>query len=313
MKRLFRVEIDGFSSSVVLIAKALFIFCAANYFWPEMGRPFLSFFPAVDIIVRDLGLFPYRDYFIAAWRLLFFGAGLCLLFNIRFRLMAASLAALILGGILLSKPNFSNNAFLVGLIFLLISLSRRETGLWLIRVQLSIVYLGAAFDKLMSEEWRSGLFFLNWKGYHPVVHQVLSGIDDPLRFSMVISVIAIAAEFALAVGCLIPKLFGWTAFVGALFHISTVYLDGTFFDAFVGTVFLCYLSFVPSLVVENRTSFFYRWRNWRLALARNPAIVMLAALLFNIRFVPHSVLFLVVVFGILIFVPLPRVRHEQFS
>lgn len=79
----------------------------------------------------------------------------------------ARAAAIIAGSIVLldvvvALEEYSNNRLLVGLALVLLGLADERMGTWPIRAQLSLMYAGAALNKLLEADWRSGRFVENW-------------------------------------------------------------------------------------------------------------------------------------------------------
>ncbi len=142
--------------NVLLMCKLLFALLLLNGFYGYLGDPYLPFFDFLDYFRQFPGVFEY------CLRAIFILSGGLLLLNIRTKTMALLLGAIILVALLASKSIFRNHLFICGCAFLLAGLTDKNKMPWLLYIQLSLVYLGAATNKILQVDWWSGQYMHNW-------------------------------------------------------------------------------------------------------------------------------------------------------
>jgi len=121
--------------------------------------------------------------------------------------------------ILSSKILFSNSLTFAACFLLLAGLYFGRV--YIFRVQISILYLGAAINKIFSEDWWNGLFMdtLLREVFQVSIYQHFFSAGE-LSVAVILSVFVMLIELTLGVAVLVPK---WTRMVmaaGLLFHIA---------------------------------------------------------------------------------------------
>jgi hypothetical protein len=183
-----------------------------------------------------------------------------ILFSYRMRACCIALAMVIFLSTLSSRIYFSNNRLFCACIFLLIGLTPNKEKPVLIRYQLVILYVGAALDKLLHPDWRSGQFMEsfsrrlgefgslwspNWKVGEPNVYLDLylwiADLLPPMMLSRFVSWMTILTELSLAI------LFfgGWirpAIVLGLLFHSGLLLLTGSTMGMFFYAVLCAYVA-----------------------------------------------------------------------
>jgi hypothetical protein len=231
-------------------------------------RVFLPFMDALNLL-------PFKELF---WGVLL-GLGLlsvaAILLSYRTRAFCLSLAAVIFLSTLSSRIYFSNNRLFCACIFLLVGLTDVKGRPVLIRYQLVILYAGAALDKLLNADWRSGQFMEsfaqrlgefgslwspNWKIGEPNVfldlYLWLGAQLPPMTLSVLTSWATILTELTLA----FLFLLGWirpAIILGVLFHSGLLLLTGSTMGMFFYAV-LC--SFIACLALPSLQDFTKRDR-----------------------------------------------------
>src|SRR5215813_3082203 len=93
---------------------------------------------------------------------IFLGTALALFYNRHVRTCCLVLGGVILISLLSSRMYFENNRTYCACILLLAGLCTRGQKPWPIQLQVVLVYFGAALNKLLQQDWRSGQFFAFW-------------------------------------------------------------------------------------------------------------------------------------------------------
>lgn len=152
----WRNDSPSMQANILLMCKLMFVLVFVHGFYGYLSDPFLPFLPFLDDFHKFPGIFEYFQ------KGIFAISGILLLLNFRVRLMAIVLGLCIILALLSSKPLFRNHLFICGCAFLLAGLSDKNKDPWLLYIQLSIIYLGAAINKLLQIDWWSGQFMHNW-------------------------------------------------------------------------------------------------------------------------------------------------------
>lgn len=208
------------------------------------GPPFLPFFTLLD-----------QPWVAVVWPWLLgivFGTGLGLLaFNLAPRLGAAAVGSALLLDLVASRIRFSNSTLLFDLLLIVIALSGpddvRRVGL---RVQLALLYAGAAINKLLLPDWHSGQFFRFW------THDVLqlewvarAGQRWGPGFFAGMSWFTIALEFLLAALVLWPRCTRvFVALVLAFHGGMLVFTGGALSWTFLRVMLVACLALLPGPV-----------------------------------------------------------------
>lgn len=142
--------------NVLLMCKLLFVMLLINGFYSYLGDPYLPFFDFLNYFRQFPGVLEY------GLKTAFIVSGGLLLLNSRVKTMAILLGVVILIALLGSKSIFRNHLFICACAFLLAGLTDKNTTPWLLYIQLSLVYLGAAINKIVQVDWWSGQYMHNW-------------------------------------------------------------------------------------------------------------------------------------------------------
>ncbi len=225
--------------NLLLMCKLLLLLLVFNGFYGYITDPYIPFFSLLDRFHAFPGLFEY------SLKAIFLIAGFGLLFNVRVRTMAILLGLctmLVLAG---SKPVFRNHIFICGCIFLLCGLTKKDQYPWLLIVQFSLVYFGAALNKIVQLDWWNGQFMHNMllhafgNPYYELTHEWFS----ERWLARLISWGSIAFELSISVLLLFRK---WhrTAFWSiVIFHASMFAFTGFRFGHFFEDALIYLLAF----------------------------------------------------------------------
>jgi hypothetical protein len=153
---------------------------------------------------------------------------------------------------MLTSSNYmQNNRIFVALLFVLAGLSDRRVAGRLVQLQVAILYFGAALNKLLDVDWRSGQYLEYALGENLLpagtvlagVYARLSGLFPALLLSAVLAWTTIATELALAAAFLLRR-FVWVAvWVGVAYHTSLVLVTGRTFGMFWYAACASYIAF----------------------------------------------------------------------
>lgn len=97
-------------------------------------------------------------------KVLFAIAAACVLFNYRVRTACLTLGGLVMIAILSSRLYWQNNRTYTACLWFVAGLYIPGQKPWLARCQVILLYFGAALNKLLDADWRSGQFFQNMEG-----------------------------------------------------------------------------------------------------------------------------------------------------
>ncbi len=247
----WRFSGTGMRPNVLLMCKLLFLLLVLHSFQEKIHDPFLPFIRAFDIFLTRPGLFE------SLLKTLFLGARLCLIFNLRVRTAAIVLGLVVILVVLVSKPLFRNHIFIVGCLFLLSGLHRRDEEPWMLRLQMSLIYLGAFLNKSLDPDWRSGQFIETWLGtaLENPFYGFFSQLLPEQWFAILLSWIVITGEFTLAVFFLVPRWRSTGVWLAIALHACFFVVVGrTIFGHFLEDILLALLVFLswPASIMEVR-------------------------------------------------------------
>ena len=235
--------------NLLLMVKLLAVALLATGHVRILPDPFLPFVDGLDRLVEP-------QVFRGGLQTAVVVSALALLFN-----RAVRASALVLGGCLLlavvsSKAYYGNNKTFVGLALVLAGLSDFDRPAYLLRWQLSLVYFGAALNKLLDPDWRSGLFFQHWAGerLRQPLYIAAAGLLPPLVAGKIMCWGTILAEAFAALGLLVPRLVPWALWAHVLFHVALLEFTGQTFTLFFYGMQAATLAFVAlpeRLVVQG--------------------------------------------------------------
>jgi hypothetical protein len=207
---------------------------------PEPFLPFLSIFDNIGSPVV----------FQRTLQTIFVLAAISLFVNRYVRASCLILGSVIVVTLLSARLYFENNRTFIGCMLLLVGLyqfgPREKLSLWLVRLQVPLLYFGAALNKVLDVDWRSGQFFENWMVHilnQPFYITVSSWLPH-MTFSWLMSWTTIVIEIALCIGFLVRRLFPWAIWVGIAYHTALLLFTGRTFGLFFYGVLSSYLAFV---------------------------------------------------------------------
>lgn len=245
---------------LLLMAKMVILCLLVFEEGKHFKKPFLPFLPIFD----SLGSFPY---FPLGMKIIFFAGALLVMFNRLVRSGCLMVGGAVILGILAGRLEYRNHGVFVSFLLILTGLHQGDRDPWLIRLQVVLVYFGAGLNKILDPDWLNGQFFEYWttvRMRHDL-YTAISSVFPPLALSAVMSWTIIVAEFLLAIGFLIPRLYPLTIWSGILFHtgIMLFTLDPGNLDGLFGYFYMASLaSFLA----------FARWPKSNIAVAYDPRI-----------------------------------------
>jgi hypothetical protein len=225
--------------NLLLLCKVLAVAILGTGHFRILPYPFLPFIPGLDRLVPP-AVFQNTLQTVAVM------AAAALLFNRSVRASALVLGACLLIGVASSKAYYGNNKTFCGLALVLAGLSDFDRPPYLLRWQLSLVYFGAALNKLLDPDWQSGLFFQYWaaeKLRNPVYIAVADGLP-PLVAGKIMCWGTIAAEFAASLGLLVPRLVKYALWTNIFFQVGLLEFTGNTFTLFFYGMTAATLAFV---------------------------------------------------------------------
>jgi hypothetical protein len=236
--------------NLLLLTKVLVVCFFVSGQWALLPEPFLPFLGFLD----DLGS---PAVFQIALKVIFVVASALLLTNRSPRAASLTLGLVIVVAMLASRNYVENNRFFVCLLFVLAGLSdRQQLGPRLVQLQIALVYFGAASNKLLDVDWRSGQYFahLASRSQFADLYSRISGVLPSLLFSALLAWGVIVTEFALAGAFLARRFVPIAIWLGVAYHTSLVLITGRTFGMFWYAATASYLAFVtlppPPLRVE---------------------------------------------------------------
>ena len=234
-----RISNTELPENVLLLAKVLTLaFLATGQFrllsWHFL--PFLRFFDRMGSPA------------VFHWTLVFtfLAAAAALFYNRHVRICCLVLGGVILVSLLSSRIYFENNRVYCACILVLAGLSARQPRPWPLRLQVVLVYFGAALNKLLQADWRSGQFFAYWFGqiHHPQIWAHITNIVPAMPLAQFVCWVTIVTEFVLVAGFLVPKWYSWSIWLGAAYHTSLLLVMNSTFGMFYYAMLASYLAFV---------------------------------------------------------------------
>ncbi|MFL5839966.1 MAG: hypothetical protein ACJ77Z_05895 [Thermoleophilaceae bacterium] len=227
--------------NLLLLTKLLVVCFFVSGQWTRLPEPFVPFLGVLD----DLGS---PAAFAVALKVVFAVASVLLLTNRSPRAASLMLGLVLVVGLLASRDYVENNRFFVCLLFLLAGLSDRRVGPRLVQLQIVLVYFGAALNKLLDVDWRSGQYFdhLASRSHFADIYSQISGLLPSPMFSALLGWGVIITEFALAGAFLLRRFVPIAIWVGIAYHTSLVLITGRTFGMFWYAATASYLAFVAS-------------------------------------------------------------------
>ncbi len=205
----------------LLAAKLLALYLAATGQIGLLPERFLPFWAPLDRIGHPEALRLLCQIVMAA-------AIAGLFVNRAVRLNSFLIGSVLLFSTLASRVYFQNNIVLFGCLLFLIGLQDADRNVWMPRLQVVLVYLGAGLNKLFDADWRNGQYFEFWT--HDILRQEAyaraAAALPPLFLSRAVSWATIAVELGLAAAFAVPRTRPAAITAGIAFHAAMLVFTG---------------------------------------------------------------------------------------
>jgi hypothetical protein len=225
----------------LLMCKMLLALLLLHRFAGGLQEPFLPFVSGLDLLRSESG------WFTLLLRAVFFTAGCCLIFNYRVRWAAIVLGLVVIVNLLASKTLFRNHVFIVGCLFLLAGLHRKDDDPWMLRWQMVIIYAGAFLNKILQSDWRTGQFMHHWLHHeleNPYCEALRPHLPE-LGFAVIISWLVMLSELLLAALFLVRRWNDAAVVAAIAMHVAFFIVVGrSIFGHFAEDVLLAMLIFL---------------------------------------------------------------------
>jgi hypothetical protein len=211
--------------NLTIMVKALAIAALIVNHVRILPDPWLPFVPFFDLFPPVL--------FQKTLQALFVISALAIVFNRRLRLFSLIIGSTMLVAVVSSKAYYGNNKTFCGLMFLLAGLYKPGTPNFF-RWQLAITYFGAGINKLLDQDWQTGLFFENWavNRLHQPVYMALSSRLPSLVLAKFMCWTTIATELGIVPCLFVPQLNALAVFSNVFFQAMLCIFTGTTFTLF---------------------------------------------------------------------------------
>ncbi|MDO5971183.1 HTTM domain-containing protein [Flavivirga aquimarina] len=233
------------------MCKLVFLLLVFHGFYAIINDPYIPFISYLD----KFNDFPnvYKN----TLRTLFFTSGIFMLFNFKVRYMSFVLGLTIAFVLLASKPNFANHYFICACILILASLIDKKQTPWLLFMQISILYFGAAINKMLQVDWWNGQFMHNWlaNARETHVYIYMSDLLPEMWLAKLLSWVAMLVEISIAVLVLFKKKHRLVTWMILLFHTFLYTLTAFRFGHFYEDILIILLIFINHIPGIIRVSF----------------------------------------------------------
>ena len=223
---------------LLLSAKLLVVTMLATGHVTTLPDPFLPFLSVFDRIGNP-------ELFRTTLQVLFLAGSAALLVNRGVRLASFVVGMTILVGIASSRIYWANNTFFMGAVLTLIGLYTSERSVWLLRIQVAMIYFGAGLNKVLDPDWVSGQFFENWAVAN-LEHDLyirVAALLPPMVLAKIMCWGTIATELSLFAGFALRRLWPFAIWLGILFHAAMTLFTGITFVLFLYVAPIAYLAF----------------------------------------------------------------------
>jgi hypothetical protein len=222
----FRIYGTALSPGGLLAAKLVALVFFIQGLW-RLTDPFVPYLGVFDHVGDPK---TFQHILQAVWLI----AAVTLFVNVFPRVACAVLGGVIFVALLSSDAFRTNNLTYTALLFILLSLSTKQTLTTILRLQLVVLYGFAALNKLLDRGWRSGAFFESWntvQGYGHLYHDI-ANIFPGRSFSATLSWGVILIEFLLMLSFAVPRLVPVGALMVVAYHSSLLFVTGSTFTMF---------------------------------------------------------------------------------
>jgi predicted DCC family thiol-disulfide oxidoreductase YuxK len=235
IRRLLSAESDELPFGLLLTAKVLAVAFLVTLEPLRWASPWIGFARLPD--APTWAIWPVR--------LMAFLAIGAILFNVRPRLACLVLGLAEMLTVFWNQAAYENNIVFSSAVFLMIGLYERGP-VFLLRWLVVICYFGAALDKALSPDWRSGAFFETWAGeiLKDPGYRWLAATQPYLTVARWLSWATILTEFALMIGFAFRRTTRYAIPVALAFHLPLTLLTGNPFGLYTATMCITLLALV---------------------------------------------------------------------
>lgn len=252
--------------NLLLMAKLIVVLLLTKGYFDKIQSPFLPLVSVFEYI-------PWPYAFKLGLQSVFVVASLTLLVNIRVRTSAFLVGLVFLVVPLVARGSYTNGHFFCASMLMLTGLYHNALSVWLLKMQIVIMYLGSGLNKLLLDDWHTGHYMDYWLRHvkPSSLYDSLAGLLSPLLLAKLLCWGTIGVEFFLAAALLKRGCYGVAVGVGFLFHVISLAFAGHDFGAFGPAMLAAYLVF-------------FSWPSERepLPLRYDPRLYFIAALSFGL-------------------------------
>ncbi|MBT8266524.1 MAG: HTTM domain-containing protein [Bacteroidia bacterium] len=266
--RLLQFEGTAMLPNVLLMSKLMVLLLLAYHFFFKIEDPFIPFFQFLDVFNQAPGLFKW------GLRILFGIFATTLFLNIWVRTSALILGAIVILGLVASKPLFNNHTFICGCALILAGLSNRTQPPLLLIYQLALVYLGASLNKFLDPDWWDGSFMHTWlfEARENPFYLTVSQWFPERYFAIFLSWIAMSSELILGVLFIFKRTRNIGVWIAIIFHTilftMTAFKFGHFFQS-LAILLIAFLNWPKGAVIVQFKSgslkllrLIFSWLDW---------------------------------------------------
>ncbi|WP_162539249.1 HTTM domain-containing protein [Granulicella sp. WH15] len=187
--------------------------------------PWLSFIPPIDSLPPV--------FFQKTIQVVFVISALAILFNRRIQWASLVIGSTMLLSVVSSKAYYGNNKTFCGLMFFLAGLYK-PGGPPFIRWQLALTYFGAGLNKLLDQDWQTGVFFEFWSVHklHEQAYLALDALLPRMWLARFMCWFTIVTELGVVPFLLISRIYFWGVLLNVLFQCGLCLFVGNTFTLF---------------------------------------------------------------------------------
>ena len=152
----------------------------------------------------------------------------------------------VLFSIVSCRPCYADSRFLVFCTLFLLTVGQGMGTLRLLRIQVVILYVGAALNKTFDVDWQTGIYLDYWLStvvhFDPYIQ--LKALRPNMLFAKLLSWSVILSEWVMALTFLHRRHFQIGVAIGLIVHGCSVIIAGHLFGSFVLCALIGYLAFL---------------------------------------------------------------------
>lgn len=252
--------------NLLLMAKVFVVLLLTKGYVFKIKAPFLPLLPLFDHV-------PWPYALSLGLQCVFVVASVALLLNIRVRMSAFLVGLVFLLVPLMARGSYTNGTFFCASILMLTGFHHNSMSMWLLKMQIVIMYFGSSVNKLLLQDWRTGQYMDYWLRHvdPSPLYQSLAGMMSPVLLAKLMCWGTIGIELFVAAAFLNRRGYRIGAAAGFVFHVISLAFAGHDFGAFGPAMLAAYLVF-------------FKWPNADapLPLRYDPRLYLAAALLFGL-------------------------------